>query len=139
MAYNDDRDNKNNPDPELDELEAAYAADMNRKSAREEELQAARDYLGVLLEESEGKSIELEDKKQEANALAARLYRTENEIGELKAQSKRFNRQGKFLTFWMCFSLLELILIAGLVIALYLALDERPRASMGFRSPQRSG
>ncbi len=126
MAYNDERDDINSRGPgddKLDELEAAYAADMNRKSVREEELQAARDYLGVILEEAEGKSIELEDKKQEANALAARLYRTENEIGELKAQSKRFNRQGKFLTFWMCFSLLELILIAGLVIALYLNIN----------------
>ncbi len=118
----EDRDNNNIND--RDELEAAYAADMNRKSVREEELQAARDYLGVILEEAEGKSMELEDKKQEANALAERLYRTESEIGELKAQSKRFNRQGKFLTFWMCFSLLELILIAGLVIALYLNINK---------------
>ena len=70
MAFNDKRDDINingDPDDKLDELEAAYAADMNRKSAREEELQAARDYLGVLLDEAEGKSIELEDTKQEAN------------------------------------------------------------------------
>ena len=127
MALNDDRDNINND--QLDELEAAYAADMNRKSVREEELQAARDYLGVILEEAEGKSIELEDKKQEANALAERLYRTESEIGELKAQSRKFNRQGKFLTFWMCFSLLELILIAGLVIALYLNINKGRNAT----------
>ena len=128
MALNDDRDNINND--KLDELEAAYAADMNRKSVREEELQAARDYLGVILEEAEGKSIELEDKKQEANALAERLYRTESEIGELKAQSRKFNRQGKFLTFWMCFSLLELILIAGLVIALYLNINKGRNAAV---------
>ncbi len=116
MAFNNNENNSNN---NMDDFDAAYAADKERKLAREEELQAARDYLGVLLEESEGKSIELEDKKQEADALAERLYRTENEISALKQQNNRFNRQGRFLIFWMCFSLLELLLIAGLVIALY--------------------
>ena len=142
MAFNDKRDDINingDPDDKLDELEAAYAADMNRKSAREEELQAARDYLGVLLDEAEGKSIELEDTKQEANKLAARLYRTESEIGELKAQRKRFNRQGKFLTFWMCFSLLELILIAGLVVALYLNINNNKNKTGSDATVKNSG
>ncbi len=116
------------------EFEAAYAADRERKMVREEELQAARDYLGVILEESEGKSIELEDKKQEASALAERLYRTESEIGELKAQSRKLNRQGKFLTFWMCFSLVELLLIAGLVIAFYFMMGKEKPANPGSNS-----
>ena len=40
-------------DDRLDELREAYEADKERRNVREDELQAAKDYLGVLLKEIE--------------------------------------------------------------------------------------
>ena len=106
-----------------DELARAYEADRERKLVREEELQAARDYLSVLLEEAEDRSEELEGKKQEAHALAARLTRTENEIEQLKNETQAVARGRDRATAWMCISIFELLLIAGLVLVLYFKLS----------------
>lgn len=63
-----------------EELKAAYEADRQRRSsAREEDLKAAQDYLGVLLEEIENKNAELEEKKKEAGLLADALIQSEQE------------------------------------------------------------
>lgn len=106
-------DNKTN-----ESLIRAYEADKERKLLREEELQAARDYLGVLLDEAQDRTEELEDKRQEADALAARLSRTESEVAALKDISVRADRQKKFTNLWMTVSGIELGVILILIVCM---------------------
>lgn len=127
---------ENTDNTDIDDIEAAYAADMERKNLREEELQAARDYVGVILEEAEGRSRELEGKKQEASKLAERLSVTESEIAELKLEANESGKRNRYLTFWMCFSLIEMIMIAGLVIAMYLNLQDPSKNTGSTENPK---
>ncbi len=107
-------------DNNIDDLKQAYEADKERKLVREEELQAARDYLGVILKEAEGTSRELEGKRKEADLLAERLSKTESEISELKKENEKHSKQNKWVTVWMVVSLLELLIIGGLIFTVFL-------------------
>lgn len=97
-------------------LEEAYRQDKARKLIREDELQAARDYLNVLLQEMEGRNVELEGKYRETGELQERLARTEDEIRDLKNEKKASKRQKFFSVLWMCISIVELAVIIGLLI-----------------------
>ena len=105
-------------------LEKAYTEDKERRMLREDELQAARDYLGLLLDEAEGKNEELADKTQEADQLSKRLSRTEDEIAELRRETATSNRNLRRASIWMCVALVELLLLAGMAIAMYLKLSD---------------
>ncbi|MCR5332372.1 MAG: hypothetical protein K6E62_14495 [Lachnospiraceae bacterium] len=94
-----------------EELEKAYEADKERKQTRTDELQAARDYVGVLLGEAEDKNALLEDKRQEADELLERLKKKENEIDDLIRVAESEKKKNKLATFWMCFALAELLMI----------------------------
>lgn len=109
---------------ENDSLEKAYNEDKERRMLREDELQAARDYLGLLLDEAEDKNEELADKKQEADELSRRLSRTEDEISELKKETANSTRNLKRASIWMCVALVELFLLAGMAVAMYLRLSD---------------
>lgn len=105
-------------------LEKAYSEDKERRMLREDELQAARDYLGLLLDEAEGKNEELADKTQEADELSRRLSRTEEEIEELKKETDSSSKNQKRAFIWMCVSLVELLLIAGMAIGMFFKLSD---------------
>lgn len=130
----------NKPENDINrrELDKAYAEDMERKAAREEDLQAARDYLGVLLAETEGKSQELESKKQEALELTERLSRTESEIASLQEETERSKKNGKLSTLWMCFSSVELVVIVVLLIILIVGLRKSNSADSIGQMPDNS-
>ncbi|MCR5322341.1 MAG: hypothetical protein K6E85_03600 [Lachnospiraceae bacterium] len=101
-----------------EELEKAYEADKERKQNRTDELQAARDYVGVLLDEAEGKNAQLEDKTQEAEELFERLRKKEGEIDELIRVAESEKKKNKFATFWMFFALAELLMIVVVAVIL---------------------
>ena len=101
-----------------DELEKAYEADKERKSVKSDELQAARDYVGVLLDEAEGRNAQLEDKKQEADELLERLYKKEEEMDALIKVAESEKKKNRLATFWMCFALAELLMIVVFAIVL---------------------
>lgn len=100
------------------ELEKAYEADKERKQNRIDELQAARDYVGVLLDEAEGKNAQLEDKTQEAEELVLHLRKKEGEIDELIRVAEIEKKKNKFATFWMIFALAELLMIVVVAVIL---------------------
>ena len=101
-----------------EELEKAYEADKERKQGRTDELQAARDYVGVLLNEAEDKNALLEDKRQEADELFERLKKKETEIDELIRVAESEKKKNKLATFWMFFALAELLMIVVVAIVL---------------------
>ncbi|MBO4415403.1 MAG: hypothetical protein J5824_05410, partial [Lachnospiraceae bacterium] len=101
-----------------EELEKAYEADKERKQNRADELQAARDYVGVLLDEAEGKNAQLEDKTQEAEELFARLRKKEGEIDELIRLTEIERKKNKFANLWMFFALAELLMIVVVAVIL---------------------
>lgn len=103
-------------DVDQDELKKAYEADKERRSAsKDEELKAAQDYLGVLLEEIENKNAELEEKKKEAGMLADALMQSEqeNEIGKKKDISGEAKKVGSV---WFAISIIEALAIIALIV-----------------------
>ena len=121
-----------------EELEKAYEADKERKQVRTDELQAARDYVGVLLDEAEGKNALLEDKEQEARELVERLKKKEGEIDDLIRVAESEKKKNRLATFWMCFALIELLAIGVVTVLLIIhsgSLTDRservPEANVG--------
>ncbi|MCR5684599.1 MAG: hypothetical protein K6G81_04145 [Lachnospiraceae bacterium] len=99
-----------------EELEKAYEADKERKQVKTDELQAARDYVGVLLNEAEGRNAELKDKNEQADALKARLDERENDYAQLSIEHSREKNKAKLARFWMFFGLGELLVIVVLAV-----------------------
>ena len=92
---------------DMNELLKAYEADKERRNVREDELQAAKDYLGVLLEEIESKNKELEEKKAEAGKLADALRKSENEKqAEIKANEEA-KESNKYKSIWIGIAIIE--------------------------------
>ena len=100
------------------ELEKAYEADKERKLVKNDELQAARDYVGVLLDEAEGRNAELKDKNEQADALKAKLDERENEYAKLSREHSFEKNKAKLARFWMFFALGELFVIVVLALVL---------------------
>lgn len=103
-------------DIDQDELKKAYEADKERRSSsKDEELKAAQDYLGVLLEEIENKNAELEEKKKEAGMLADALQQSEqeNEIGKKKDISGEDRKVGSI---WFALTIIEGLALIAVII-----------------------
>lgn len=100
------------------ELAQAYADDRERKRVREDELEAAKEYLTVLLQEAEGKSEELQVQKAENAKLQSQLETANERITQLEAEDHDHRVTKSASSFWMCFALVEIVLVAGLAIAL---------------------
>jgi len=110
-------------DNDMNELLQAYEADKERRNVREDELQAAKDYLGVLLQEIESKNRELEEKKAEAGKLADALKKSEDEKqAEVKAneEAKESNR---YKSIWIGIAIIEFLVVIALIISLFVVYD----------------
>ena len=107
-------------DTTIDELREAYEADKERRNVREDELQAAKDYLGVLLREIEEKNKELEAKKAESAGLADALRKSENEKEvEVKA-TKEARESGRYKSIWIGISIIEFLTILALLVSFFI-------------------
>lgn len=105
---------------EDDALKKAYENDIDRKTIKDEELSAAKEYLSLLLKEAEGRNEELEGRTKElegsrlkADELKERLEKTESEIQELKDENRKSEKQRGVLTLWVAFSIIEFVIILG--------------------------
>lgn len=108
---------------DMNELLKAYEADKERRNVREDELQAAKDYLGVLLEEIESKNKELEEKKAEAGKLADALRKSEDEKqAEIKANEEA-KESGKYKSIWIGIAIIEFLVVIALIISLFVVYD----------------
>ncbi len=103
----------------VDELREAYAADKERRFARDDELKAAKDYLGVLLSEIESKNSEIEDqknelenKKIEAVELAMKLKNAE--LGLDDPMPDESSKKGAGI--WPGIAIVEMIVIVALIV-----------------------
>ena len=107
-------------DKGMDELREAYEADRELRNVREDELQAAKDYLGVLLKEIEEKNKELDEKREEAGKLAAALKKSENEKqaeAEATAEAKESN---KYKSVWIGIAIIEFLAIIAVLVSLFI-------------------
>ena len=112
-----------NEEKDMNELLKAYEADKERRNVREDELQAAKDYLGVLLEEIESKNKELEEKKAEAGKLADALRKSENEKqAEIKANEEA-KESNKYKSIWIGIAIIEFLVVIALIISLFVVYD----------------
>ena len=108
---------------DMDELLQAYEADKERRNIREDELQAAKDYLGVLLQEIESKNKELEEKKAEAGKLADALKKSEDEKqAEVKANEEA-KESGKYKSIWIGIAIIEFLVVIALIVSLFIVYD----------------
>ena len=105
---------------EIDELREAYEEDRERRNVREDELQAAKDYLGVLLKEIEEKNKEIDAKREEAGRLADALKKSETEKqaeAEATAEAKESNR---YKSIWIGIAIIEFLAIIAVVVSLFI-------------------
>ena len=104
----------------IDELMEAYEQDKERRSVREDELQAAKDYLGVLLKEIEEKNKELDQKKEEAGKLADALKKSEDEkLAEAEATAEA-KEVGRYKSIWIGIAIIEFLAIIAVVVSLFI-------------------
>ena len=104
----------------LDELREAYEQDKERRNLREDELQAAKDYLGVLLKEIEEKNKELEEKRIEAGKLADALKKSETEkLAEAEATAEA-KEVGRYKSIWIGIAIIEFLAIIAVVVSLFI-------------------
>jgi len=108
-----------NKDNQTDEMLKAYEADKERRSIREDELQAAKDYLGVLLKEIEDKNKELEDKKVEAEKLADALKRSEVEKQEEVNAGNEARESVRNKSIWIGIAIIEFLAIVAVLVSLF--------------------
>lgn len=93
----------------------AYEADKKMRAVREEELQAAKDYLGVLLDEIETKNKELEAAKMEIQGLRGNAEVTGSSTAALEEVVKKKSRSA---VFWMVMSLFEAAVAVVLLVVM---------------------
>ncbi len=125
---------------DMDELLQAYEADKERRNIREDELQAAKDYLGVLLQEIESKNKELEEKKAEAGKLADALKKSEDEKqAEVKANEEA-KESGKYKSIWIGIAIIEFLVVIALIVSLFIVYDSlKKEYENGKDNPEISG
>lgn len=104
----------------MDELMEAYEEDRERRSVREDELQAAKDYLGVLLKEIEEKNRELDEKKAEAGKLADALKKSENEKAAEAVASAEAKESNRYKSIWIGIAIIEFLAIIAVVVSLFI-------------------
>ncbi len=102
------------------EFDKAYDADVEIRSGHEEELQAARDYLNVILKEAEGTYKELEELKAEAKRLKSDVSDRDNVLEQMKAETAERKKKDRAANLWMAFALVELLLIGALIAVLFI-------------------
>lgn len=125
---------------DMDELLQAYEADKERRNIREDELQAAKDYLGVLLQEIESKNKELEEKKAEAGKLADALKKSEDEKqAEVKANEEA-KESNKYKSIWIGIAIIEFLVVIALIVSLFIVYDSlKKEYETGKDKPEVSG
>ena len=111
-------------DKTLDELREAYEADKERRNVREDELQAAKDYLGVLLQEIEDKNKELEAKRAEVEGLADALKKSEVEKQEEVNANIQVRESVKYKSIWIGIAIIEFLAIIAVVASLFFVYDK---------------
>ncbi|MBR5178012.1 MAG: hypothetical protein IKW90_04360 [Lachnospiraceae bacterium] len=104
----------------LDELREAYEQDKERRNLREDELQAAKDYLGVLLKEIEEKNKELDEKRIEAGKLADALKKSETEKQAEAEATAEAKEVGRYKSIWIGIAIIEFLAIIAVVVSLFI-------------------
>ena len=104
----------------VDELREAYEQDKERRSLREDELQAAKDYLGVLLKEIEEKNKELDEKREEAGKLADALKKSETEKQAEAEATAEAKEVGRYKSIWIGIAIIEFLAIIAVVVSLFI-------------------
>ena len=129
-----------NNEKDMNELLQAYEADKERRNVREDELQAAKDYLGVLLQEIESKNKELEEKKAEAGKLADALRKSETEKqAEVKANEEA-KESNKYKSIWIGIAIIEFLVVIALIVSLFIVYDSLKKEYEGGKdNPEVSG
>ena len=107
-------------DTGIDELMEAYEKDKERRNVREDELQAAKDYLGVLLKEIEEKNKELEQKKEEAGKLADALKKSEDEKQAEAEATAEAKEVGRYKSVWIGIAIIEFLAIIAVLVSLFI-------------------
>ena len=103
-----------------DELMEAYEQDKERRSLREDELQAAKDYLAVLLKEIEEKNKELDNKREEAEKLSDALKKSETEKKAEAEATAEAKEVGRYKSIWIGIAIIEFLAIIAVVVSLFI-------------------